>query len=560
MRGVLGVAVCLALAQAQAQAQTALAQTAPQLTAGSAFFIRPQQAETDRIAELGFDGLRDGAVWAQVEQVPEEYRFDHPSIAALRQLADLGLLGSVTLWPDSGPVEEGQTIVTDDGLAAFGRFANAMALAFPDLPAFEIGNEVNSTSFVRGPAQEMTSEERAGLHVRHLQAVASQPAMQGRRIIGGSTHSIAAGFLWQVLDAGGGAFMDAVAVHPYTSPPEHLARDVAYLRRHPAMAGLDVEMTEFGALETQSGPDRLWQEYCAMSVAGVTRAVWYPLEPRFDGFLPLFDDRFALTPTGEVFAYLKTHAEGGTVAPLRPDRYGYGCLFGESLAVLWGVPRSVEITSTGIEVLDARLAPLAPPYSLSPDRVLVLRADRTFDPAQDIVFGPVPVLADSYHDYDLPAEGLSARDLPGFARFLRIAGQEAELTTCPGQNLPWSPWVPHLCSANDAIFVQTPDSFTLGGGDDRPIELVHRFTAPEAMRVSGTLSLQVHEQSSDGMTVTVLRNGEAVQQSLITGEQQVDIADIALSTGDQLDIVFGPNASPYGDVADRVRLTLNRIE
>lgn len=545
-----GLAVMLATLSAGA----ALAEVAPVVSANSGFQAGPHRQATQRLEVIDLDSLRDGVVWGRIEQQPGVYVFDRPNQRGIMELIESGRAGSITVYPRNPIYESGDTLLTDEGIAAFARFVAALKVNYPQIDTIQVGNEFNSTSFQHGPAKKMTPLERARLHARHLAAIAAQPELEGVRILGGSTHSIAAGYIWEVLDAGGAAHMQAVALHPYTTPPEQIPGEIAVLRRHPDMAGLEIEATEFGTQNIEHAPDIFWRNYCALSMAGVQRAVWYPLEPRGDNYVPVLAENYALTPVGQALMLAHETAGGQEVEPFRPDPYTYGCRFGDGLAVLWGVERDLEILRGGIELLSGGLEPITEAPTLAPDRVLVLRdPDGALDLHEDLLLGPLGLRADSFHEFDRPAEGATAvdGDTVGFDRMLMRGDEVLDLSTCPGQQAPSTPWRPYLCQPEIPNFKLTPESFTLGG----QVSLVHAYNPAESGSVIVEVEIAMESHSRNGVGVALEAGDRPADRRVVQGEQTLEFGPVEMRPGTPLRLVIDPNGGPAGD-SGTLRITV----
>lgn len=536
-------------------AQAAGADTAPIVSANSGFQAGPHHQVEGRLDALGLDSLRDGVVWGRIESQPGIYDFDRPNQRGIAALIAAGRAGSITIYPRNPIYESGNTLMGEEGIAAFARFASQLKMRFPQIDTIQVGNEFNSTSFQTGPAREMAPLERARLHARHLAALASRPELEGVRILGGSTHSIAAGYVWEVLDAGGAAHMDAVAVHPYTTPPEHIPGELAVLRRHPDMTGLEIEATEFGTTDIDAAPDLFWRHYCMMAMAGVRRAVWYSLETRGDGYAAVLEEDFGLTPVGRALMLAHEEAQGREVEPFRPDPYTYGCRFGRELAVLWGERREVQMLDDDIELLTGALEPIEGPPVLDPERVLVLRAPGGgVDPYADLVLGPHDLRADSYHEFARPVAGGRAvdRDTAGFDRYVIRDGRMYDLSTCPGQQAPGTPWRPYLCNADLPRFVLKPEDFTLGG----PVSLVHRYNPAEAGALMVEVEIGMHRISRSGVGVALQVEGHPHERRVVEqGAERLVFGPFDARPGAPVHIVIDPNGDPGGDIGTlRIRV------
>ena len=555
-------ALCLAawpaLAAAQDDASSLpLPMTAPLLGAASNFGQGVQPGMLRNAVALGVTDLRDGLNWGLAQTRADAYDFSDPRTAYPRDVLDAGLSLSLTLNWGNPLWEGGDTPVTPEGIAAFGRFAGALARQYPGLDAVEIGNEFNSADFLRGPLETASATARAEAHAALLAAAAQvlraeDPAI---RLLGGASHSIPLGYLWAVLDAGGAAHMDALAMHPYTTPPEQLARQVAVLRRHPKAASLPIEITEFGSADPAAAAGYMLRDYCQMALSGVTRAVWYPLNPRGDGLVPLMTADGRITGAGRAFRIITGEFAGREVRDAAPDPFTYGCRFGEDTMLLWGAPRELRVAD-GIELRDPEGRVLAPPYALSRETPLILRGTTgRIDIGDGVELGPQRLIADSFDQFGYPAADGTPPEGDPFERFLRIDGREAPLATMPGQEAGGTLWTPYLGDPGQRPLRLTADQLLPGRSAAHPVEIVHRWTAPEPMRVALTARFDVAARSEDGITVALTRNGEEIAAEESSGVIEIAPPPMPLAAGDVLEIAVGPGGSAAGDVTE-YRITL----
>ncbi|TDL81112.1 hypothetical protein E2L08_07175 [Palleronia sediminis] len=503
---------------------------------------------------LGVGHLRDGMEWRRVEPVAGLRDFRDPRVRYPDALARAGIGATVVLNWGNPAHDDGATPHSDAGLAAFGAYAGALVLRFPGIDALEIGNEFNGVNFVRGPLQEMAPLDRARAYVPLLRAAAraAREARPGVRILGGATHSIAAGYLWAVLDAGGAEWMDALAIHPYTTPAEQFRRQVAVLRRHPAAADLPIEITEFGSPDPDTAADHFLRNYCQMALAGVVRAAWYPLNRRGDGLVPLYGEGGQATSAGQAWRLIAARMEGRAVRDAAPGRFSYGCRFGADTLVLWGERREVAVTP-GTVVLDARGAPSAPPHALDPEAPLVFVAD---DVEAAVSPARVSRLADSLHQFAFPAGAELRAGDDGFARFARRDGVEHPLVTLPGQERRGVPWFPYRGNPDLGRVRLTHDSLLPGGRRGHETEIVHRWIAPENGPVRVTARFAVAARSADGIAVRLTLNGASVARGAGHDPIRFDTV-LDLSAGDRIELAAGPNGNADGDVT-RYRIVLQR--
>lgn len=527
----------------------------PRLGAASNFAQGRLSTTLPYTQNLGVTDLRDGSAWARVETTRGVYDFDNPRAIFGDDLAEAGMGYSAVVNWGNPLYDAGKTPVSRKGIAAFGRFAAALAARFPALHSIEVGNEFNGTNFVDGRIQTMAPLDRARAYFKLLRSTAKsvRKARPDVRILGGATHSIPAQYLWTILDAGGAAYMDALAIHPYTTPAEQLVRQIEVLRRHPDAAGLDIEVTEFGEKDAAAAPGHFLRNYCQMALAGVTRAAWYPLNPRADGFEPLFGPEGAATPVARAFQFAQAHFEGQPAEAFRPDPFTYGCRFGRGHLVIWGAPRDLALRA-GTEVLDAMGSPLEAPYSLSPTEPLIIyRA--TGSVVRGIRLKAQPLVADSFHQFAYPAGTEARAGEDAFARFARRGDEIIPLTTLPGQEARGTPWFPYRGSAAHRPVRVTAENLVPGVAGGRPIEIVHQLTVPEAGRFDLRVDLDVPARSEDGVHLTLRRNATVLEAMVVTGQRETWLRSLSLEAGDRLEVSVGPNGTARGDaVSYRIRL------
>lgn len=393
---------------------------------------------------LGMRDFRDGMNWARVESAPGRYDFNGPRRRFPDEIAAQG--GQVSLVVNFGnPLyDEGNTPESDAALAAMADYAGALADRFPGLLSIEVGNEFNGVNFVRGPLAKVSPEKRATAYTKMLLTVAQgiRAVDAEKRILGGATHSLPGAWLWQILDEGGGDSLDALAVHPYTTPAEQFVRQMAVLRRHPGMRNLPVEVTEFGTSDRAEAGNHLLRNFCQFALAGVSRAVWFPANARGEKMVPLFTPEGRITPAGEAWRLVQRSMAGRPVRDATSDPFTYGCLFGENVLVLWGDPRAVTVAPMA-QVTDALGRALPAPHVLSETAPIIVSTEdgSAVEPLVSLASGSR--VADSFDQFAYPSGEESRAMGDGFDRFARLGTREIPLVTLPGQEAPGTPWHPY---------------------------------------------------------------------------------------------------------------------
>lgn len=506
--------------------------------------------------------FRDGIYWSQVERVPGRMTFDRPATTYPRRIGLSGATMSLTVNWGNKPYDDGDTPHSPEAVAAFARFAATAAETFPSVHAIEVGNEFNGTNFVSGLVKEVSSMERADYYTALLKATyaAVKQARPEVTVLGGATHSIPAGYLWRILDKGGGAAMDALSLHPYTTPPEQLTKQIGVLRRHPAAADLPIQVTEFGEPDRTKAAGYLLRDYCQMALAGVTRAAWYPLNDRGDGLVPLVDRNGTVTPAGRAYELAERLLAGHPARDVAPDVFTYACLFDEDKLVLWGEPRTVTL-GEGLTAYDAEGAPLDPAaLTLSMDQPILLRAEGApIKLGTNVDLGPQTIIADSFHQFGYPEGDQLQAEGDGFDRFLRRNGREITLRTFPGQDAPGTLWTPYRANAQQRPVRLTATSMVPGKRGDAATEVVHRFRADRDMVVSVEAAFQPSKKSRDGVTIAIRQGDAPLEETTAIGLYRFERPGLELARGETLEFAVGPGGDPEGDTTD-YRITIRRSD
>ena len=328
-------------------------QTAPLLSAASNFSQSWLPEILDASNDVPVFDFRDEVHWNDVEKVKGHFmyrgwRFTYPAVLEARNKGMiLVMIGRNVNYDDGG------TPYSPEGIAAYGRYVAETVKKFPAIHTVEIENEFNSEHFVFGQPRTQDLQERAEYYVALLKSAYEQvkAVRPDVEVVGGAAHSIPAGYLKHVFALGGADYMDAIALHPYTTHPEQIPEQVQVLRRQAAAKDLPIQMTEFGTTDEQAAPAYLMRSYCQMALSGVERAVWYPLHPRGDGLVPLVTAEGQVTPTGLAYRTAQQLFADHPVKNIAPDQFTYGCQFGPNRMMLWGAPRTLTVDS-GVTVRD----------------------------------------------------------------------------------------------------------------------------------------------------------------------------------------------------------------
>ncbi len=530
----------------------------PLLAAASNFGqgAQPRMFEAARAA--GISDFRDAVYWAGTDDGSGQFTFDQPTTTWPDALEPAGAWASLTVNNGHPAYDGGATPHTDAGVAGFAAHAAALTGRFPAIHAIEVGNEFNGGNFVSGPVKQAGRDGRAAAYVALLRAThdAVKASSPGVLILGGGVHSIPVGYLAEVAALGGADLMDALVIHPYSTPPWQLTTQVEVLRRDPAWAAMPLEVTEFGDLSARTAAGHMLAAYCQMALSGVTRAVWYPLNERGDGWVPLIDKREKLTSAGRAYRLIAAQLEGQSVRDVSPDPFTRACLFGEDRLVIWGAPRQLDLSGGRLDAQDAEgMALDAGPVVLDWETpVLILSRDGPLDPAM-LALAPQRLLADSRLQYTYPMPGQDQAKDDGFDRFVRSNAGDRPLITRPGQERDGVPWVPYRAARNDPMVRLTADTLLPGGTGAAPAEIVHRYRADTTGPVDLQIEITPADRSEDGVSVVLLHNSTELARETVTDRLQIERAGMKLAEGDTLEVVVGPNQTARGDVTDyRIRI------
>lgn len=501
--------------------------------------------------------FRDGMIWRQVERAPGTFTTDRPTAAYPARLAEAG--GALTLIIAGGNPHHGggDTPYRSADVAALGRFAAAMVQRFPAIVAVEVGNEFNGADFVNGPVREEGLEPRGAYHLAQLRAVAEQvrAVRPEVRIIGGAAHSIPAGYLWPILEQGGAGLMDALALHPYTTPIDQLRAQIGVLRRHPAARDLPLAITEFGSEDAARAPDDLVRGYAMLATLGAESVYWYPLNRRGDGMAPLIAPGGTITPAGRAFRFVQTQLTPHAARDLSPDPFTYAMGFGDRILVLWGEPRALQVTRGDIAVFDSqgrRLSDSNP--MLARERALIVIGDQPFALGRGVQLGCSTLIADSFHQFAYPGDtgassGTGEPGDPGFASALHLGDQRLDWQTLAGQQRGGVPWVPYLGRERQGAMRLTAESIVLRSASANPAQARWQYRAPAAGRFTLDVRVSPRGETAVPWTLTIGSGNEALVTE--TGTGPVELREsVTIGPDRPLEITLAPAAQGAVAIAD----------
>ncbi|MFC3173495.1 hypothetical protein ACFOD9_04445 [Novosphingobium bradum] len=498
----------------------------------------------DDAAAMGAVTVRDSVHWAKVELAPGQLVFTEANSGHVGRACAAGMTVLLGLEPRNPLYDGGQTIWSPTGQAAFARYVRALADRWPRcVVAVEVGNEINGAKGMTGPAAAL----RARAHVGLVKAVhlAVKPAHPGLVLLGGSTNTIATGFLARLFAGGLLDWADAIAVHPYRAEPEGLDAELGRVIQAMRRAGRvrPIWATEFSRdfPDPALAPAFYLKSAALMESAGVADHFWYALADQ-PGFPTMGLERLDGTrkPAGRAFAFAAR-----ALAPLGPaQRVGHGdamlvhLRYSGDAHVVWGAPRAL-FAPPGARAFAADGSPVPVPARISEVPVVIRSA-----PA--LGFGPAEVLADSLHDFG-EAIGGARGSLAWFAR-------RADGTLLPLAPVDWD-WTSYLGHPALPGFAANPGGIGTAPG----LATVVRYVAPAGATGSGpapvTASLCL-APTIPGMRAEAMlvRGGQALWRAPVgpRGPVQATLTT-ALVAGERLDLVLSPLA---GGPAARFRYRL----
>ncbi|PZQ57449.1 MAG: hypothetical protein DI555_00490 [Novosphingobium pentaromativorans] len=438
---------------------------------------------------LPLTNWRDSIRWADVEKTPGHYEFTTPMTSYPARLATRNARLTLTLNWGNPLYDAGQTPHSTEALAAFANFVTELVRRYPAIDTLEIGNEINGNNFVNGVVRESSLAQRRRYHLAMVRAAAEGVRAAGSkvRVIGGSVHSLPAGFLWPLLDSPGAKDLAGLALHPYTTPIDQLPSQIGVLRRHPLLRNMPLHVTEFGSVDPASAADDLVRSYATLSSLGFSEMDWYPMNDRGDGFVPLLRRDGSITEVGRAFRFANDRLARFRASNLSPAPFTFIHAFGPDLWALWGAPRKVWIDTAEVTAFDATGHALAPEQlALDETRVLILQGRRKLASPENVKLGCLSLIADSFLGFSYPAKGI--RSVPtGFASFTLNAQHTVPLETLPGQQGDGVPWTPYL-GRTTAAFPRVSADLAIPGPSDDALLLEFPAARTGMLRIVGEFS------------------------------------------------------------------------
>lgn len=490
--------------------------------------------------QAGARTLRDTVPWASAEKARGTYNFGAAATATLLGHCASGGKLILTIVPSNPLYDEGRSVYSDTGRAAYAAYVGALLQRFGScVSAIEVGNEVNGAGALNYPA----GYDRATTYTALLRALyaAVKPAFPQVQLLGGSANTVGTGFLEDLFAAGALPVVDGFAVHPYRGNGEGLALEIDHLndvmRRYGTPKPVWATEFSYDIVDPRRGAAGMVKSVVELYAAGVTKASWYALvDQQWFPNMGLFNGG-RMKPTGQAFRMLVDR-----VLPYgRPMRADTGTLpiavyrIGADRWIAWGAPTTLAFggAATVRNVLGE-----------------VVGTGGT------VTLGAEPVLVEG-------AGGFTVTDAPVFADTLMQWGRAPWSYARRGNGtetaLGWfdTDFTSHFGDRWSKPLRIGSDSAAPAGDGKAPMRAIVRYTAPTAQAMEVNACLRKSATTGDGVDYRVERNGQLVASGVLVDRAAITGLRVDLAAGDRLSFVFGPNQT-YGGDSFGYRATLNR--
>ena len=489
----------------------------------------------DRVGDVDAQGIRDVLSWAKIERVPGRYDFALPTSRYADAVCARKLPMLVMVDPRNPLYDGGRTVTSARGRAAFGAYVGALAARYPCIAGFEVGNEINGHGITGSALADIPAN-----YITILRAVRQALAAQKStaKLLGGSTNTIATGFLERLFAAGMLPLVDGVVVHPYHGVPEQLPlefeRLTAAMQRHGGAK--PIWASEFGLYyaSPDAAPPHALKTITVMSAAGVLRADWYALadEPWFRNMGLYRGD--VPKPAGDTFRFaVQLLASGDAKRIDGGDPLTFIYRFGTGRLVMWGADRPISFDA-GTAVSNARGRSIATPSTLTSDPIVVA-SNATYR------LGPVVVLADSLWDF-------------GSGRWRQaVVGADGSQAA-----LNWTDWdwTSYLANPARPAFraLSTAVSTASGGNGARnaPVRLIERYVVP----VPGPITVEGCFGSAPraATEVEIMLNQRVLAAVTVDKAVQRITATTLANEGDMIDVIYHSDGANLTWLRRRARI------
>lgn len=522
---------------------------------------------------IGSMAVRDGVGWTEIEKSPGVYQFTSPGAKWMDTVIDNGFPVTL-LFDNTNPLYDGgKTPYTDAGRAAYAKYIVATLDRFPRVKTIEIGNEYNAFNFVTGPVLDDGYPARQKYYYEMLKTVytsvkSSHPDV---KVLGGAAIAIPVGYFKQLFALGGLNYMDGIVVHPYTTDPEQLEKQLGVLRTAMGASAKPIHITEF-AQELDSVPDTadyLVKSVAVMASAGVAEADWYALRQQGGANdiwyknVALASFSGAILPPGQGFKVMSTQVLAkGAGRRIATDAFTYAYQFGQNAMVLWGDPRSLTVKASA-KYYNSQGIEIAQPTAINTKTPIIVVSDTPLALGDNVVLGASLLVADSYDQFNFTNDGTSRFEGPWSYFALGVRSQVyTQAYTQGGGEVSSSDWMPYIgidwlrpfnINANRV----SPVDYNTGGSPDA-YKAVMRYTSPLDGRFDLAATWDVNANSADGIDITVMLNSQTVFSNVVTRHYDMSIKGLTLKQGDVLSIIVGPNKNATGTDTTDYRIKLYR--
>lgn len=496
-------------------------------------------AVIDEAKALKASHIRDGLTWARMMPSPgvmdfSDIRDSYPDDVKAAGVPLISVMGYPRAYHD-GSV----TAFTPVGKHEFGDYVKAVLQRFPgSVTRIEIGNEFNAGNFVEGYVKTLGPKDRARAYVEILAYLYPKvrPLFGQVQILGAATHSIPIGYIKEQVRCGMLRWCDGVAIHPYTSEPEHVGEHLSMLRD--LIADKPIYATECGAEfeNPNDAPAYLMKIVAALAGGGVVEASWYALrdEPFWPNMGLMSSDGSEMKPAGVAFLNARNRMYQANVVDVSPaDRLARMFQFDERTFVAWGTGQ--EITFQG-SARNALGEPVGVTH-LSDDPVWIIVNAGTPAP----VITPTDLIGDTFWQFSVLGVG------PWSWQELRGTGALQPLVTMGGGEVNGEPWIPYighpsLRPLQVRPLVMRPADFAVGNPAMR-CSIVERFAC------SGSVRIEAEWTSPLESDVTIKADGVVIWDGVTPAKVTLD-ADVT----EALEFIAGPGTHSGSLVTRRIRV------
>ena len=524
---------------------------------------------------IGAQNVRDGVLWSDIEKSPGVYQFTTPGAKWMDTVSDAGMPITLTFGDTNPLYDGGNTPYTDAGRAAFAKYVVATLDRFPRIKTIEIGNEYNAFNFVSGPVLNDGYGPRQQYYFNQLRTVynAVKATHPDVKVLGGAALAIPVGYFKPLFALGALNYMDGIVVHPYTTDPEQLEKQLTVLRNAMGSNAKPIHVTEF-AKEVDSIPDTasyLVKSIAVMASAGVAEADWYALRQQGSP-TNLWYKNVALTSfggdilaPGQGYKVMATQVLAkGAGQRLATDAFTYAYEFGQNAMVIWGEPRSLTVTAAA-KFYNAQGVEISKPTAITADTPIIIVSDTALSLGDNVQLGSIQLVADSYDQFDFTnaLDGSTRFEGPWtyFAYGVRSGAFNMAYTQGGGEiaSADWQPYIgidwlrPFNINANTV----SPVDYNTGGSPDAYKALL-RYTSPVEGKFDLKGTWDVIASSVDGIDLTIQVNAQTVLSTTVAQHYDMNVKSITLKPGDILSIYVGPNKNAQGTDTTNYRIKVYR--